>query len=231
MTGTTKAVVAVGSILIVALLAFALFPVVYGLAMGPGIKTEGINADKTSPATVDVDGEWEVTTQPGPNVTSAGFTFNEVLPAEYKETSGSTGTVAGTVEVSGGKATKGQAIVDMTNIVTDRDVRDVNVRQKILLTNEYPEASFVLTKPADVSHLPDDGSVATVELTGDLTILDTTKTITQEFEAVRDGKNLVVAGDIPINRKQFGVETPEFVAATIAEEGEVNVRLNLVKKS
>ena len=40
---------------------------------------------------------------------------------------------------------------------------------------------------------------------------------------------MIVAGDIPINRLDYGVETPELVAAKIAEEGEVNVRINMTK--
>ena len=46
----------------------------------------------------------------------------------------------------------------------------------------------------------------------------------------RSGDRLVVAGDIPINRLDYGVETPELVAAKINEDGEVNVRVNLTKE-
>ena len=80
-----------------------------------------------------------------------------------------------------------------------------------------------------MSQLPSDGTVGTVTLTGDLTIRGETNRITHEFEALRTGDNIVVAGDIPISREDFGVKTPELVAAKIADEGEVNVRLNLEK--
>ncbi|WP_245533761.1 YceI family protein [Corynebacterium lubricantis] len=224
-------ILAVVVLVILALAAFALFPVIYTLVMGAGVKTEGINEQRTQPATTEVDGEWQVNTAPGPNSSSAGFTFYEVLPAERKVTSGSTEGVTGAVTIAEGQVKAGEITVDMTNIVTDRDVRDVNVRQKILHTDEFPESNFVLTEPADVSNLPDDGSIGNVELTGDLTIHGETRQITHTFDVVRSGNNLIVAGDIPINRQDYGVESPEFVAATIADEGEVNLRINLSQAS
>lgn len=223
--------IALAVVIILALAAFALFPVAYTLFMGSGVKTEGIAEERTQPASTEVDGTWRVTRAPGPNSSSAGFTFNEVLPGERKTTSGSTEGVTGQVVIREGQITSGEVTVDMTNIVTDRDVRDVNVRQKILHTDDYPEATFELTEPADVSHLPEDGTIGSVELTGDLTIHGQTQPITHEFDAVRSGSNLIVAGDVPINRQDFGVQSPEFVAATIADEGEVNIRLNLEKAS
>ena len=71
--------------------------------------------------------------------------------------------------------------------------------------------------------------MGSVELTGELTIHGKTNDITQEFDVARSGDHLIVAGDIPINRLDYGVETPELVAAKIAEEGEVNVRINMTK--
>lgn len=132
--------------------------------------------------------------------------------------------------IEGGSLTAGEVTVGMANIVTDKDVRDENVRRKILHTDEYPEATFTLTEPADVSQLPEDGTVGTVTLTGDLTIHGETNSITQEFNALRTGDTVIVHADVPIKRTDYGVETPEFVAAKIAEDGEVNIRLKLEKE-
>ncbi|MCT1411214.1 YceI family protein [Corynebacterium sanguinis] len=223
--------VLIGAIIfILALAALAIVPVIYALLFGDhGVKTEGINAEGARPAATEVDGVWDVTDTLGPNQTSAGFTFFEILPAERKVTSGSTREVEGEVQIESGAVTAGQITVDMASVATDNDRRDVNVRRSILSTDDYPTATFSLTEPADVSQLPADGSVGTVTLTGDLTIRGETNRVTHEFEALRTGDNIVVAGDIPISREDFGVETPELVAAKIADEGEVNVRLNLTK--
>ena len=86
-----------------------------------------------------------------------------------------------------------------------------------------------MTEPADVSAVPDDGSVVTVPLTGDLTIHGETKSVSQDFQVVRDGDTIILGGDIPINRLDFGIETPEMIAARISETGEINVRVTFEK--
>lgn len=222
------ALIVIVSILIVLAVLVAFVPLALNL-LGSGIKTDGIDRAATREATTEIDGEWRVTNRPGPNSTSAGFTFNEVLPGERKTTSGSTQGVAGTVTIAEGALTAGEITVDLTNLRTDSDVRDNNVRRKILHTEQYPEATFVLTEPTDISGVPEDGSVVPVIVTGQLTIKETTKTISPQLEVARSGSNLIVGGDIDFNRLDYGVETPEFVAATIAEEGQINLRLNMAK--
>lgn len=68
-----------------------------------------------------------------------------------------------------------------------------------------------------------------VKLTGDLTIKGKTKKVTQEFDVVRDGETIVMGGNIPVNRLDYGIETPEMIAAKIEKEGEVNIRVTLQK--
>jgi len=226
---TTTALVVAGSIFIVVAVLVAMVPLMLNLFGGGGVKTEGIDAQSVKPASTDIDGEWTVTNRPGTNHSSAGFTFDEVLPGERRTTSGSTKGVSGTVTIEGGTLTAGEIEVDMTTITSDSDVRDNNVRRKIFLTDQYPNATFQVSEPADLSGVPADGSVAQVELTGDLTIMDETNEITETFDVARSGDRLLVAGDIHVNRLDYGVETPDFVAATIAEEGEINIRINMGK--
>ena len=75
------------------------------------------------------------------------------------------------------------------------DLRDNNVRSKILSTDQFPEATFTLTKPADVSQVPDDGTVTQVELTGDLTIRGQTREVSQPFNVARSGENRMNKGE------------------------------------
>lgn len=224
----TVLIVAVSVFIVLALIVAAI-PLVSLFLSGTGVKTEGIDEERVAAASTDIDGDWEVTKRPGANSSSAGFTFAEVLPGERKTTSASTQGVSGFATIEAGMLTAGEIAVDMTTLTSDSDVRDSNVRRKIFHTDEFPEATFAVTEPADVSGVPDDGTVGSVELTGDLTIHGHTNSITQAFNVARSGDRLLVAADIPINRLDYGVETPEFVAATINEEGEINVRVNMVK--
>lgn len=225
-----KIVVAIFVIAIVVLMLFAVVPVVYAMVMGPGVRTEGLVADGAEPATTDINGEWQIVIGSPPNSSSVGFTFEELLPGERTVTSGSTQDVTGYVTIEDGVLTAGEVVVDMTDVQTDRAVRDESVRNKLFETSDYPESTFVITEPADVSQLPDDGTVGTVELTGDLTIKGHTNEVTGEMDALRDGDRVIVSGDIIINRHDYGVESPEFIAAEIADEGEVNIRLALSKE-
>lgn len=224
-----KLVVTIFVALIVALGLVAIAPIVYSAVMGSGIRTEGLSAQDAEPASTDVNGEWRIVEGQGANSTAVGFTFYEVLPGERKHTSGTTHDVTGGASVVDGQLTDAEVTVDLTTVETDNERRDTNVRMKILHTDEYPTANFVVTEPADLTSVPADGTAGTVELTGELTIHGTSNEVTHQFDVLRDGEQVILSGDVPINRLDYGVESPEFVAAAIDEEGELNIRLAMEK--
>ncbi|MHB2251502.1 YceI family protein [Corynebacterium aurimucosum] len=229
LLGNRKLIVSIFAILIVASTALALGPLVFSLIMGRGVKTEPINPDKVHAATTDVNGEWHVAQGTAYNHTSAGFTIDEILPADKRTTSGSTKHVTGQATIKDGTVEEARIAVDMASLTTDKKVRDQNMKTKLFEVTKYPESTFTLTEPADVSAVPDDGSVVTVPLTGDLTIHGETKSVSQDFQVVRDGDTIILGGDIPISRLDFGIETPEMIAARISETGEINVRVTFEK--
>ena len=224
-----KLVITIFVVLIVLLTAVAIGPMVYSLLKGAGVKTEPISADGAKAASTELDGTWEVAKGRANNHTSVGFTFNEVLPAEKTTTSGSTTEVTGQADISDSTLKTAAVTVDMDELTTDKKVRDQNMKSKLFEVDEFPVATFTLTEPADLSAVPDDGSAATVSLTGDLTIHGETKQVTNDFQVVRDADTVVLGGDIPLNRLDYGVETPEMIAAKISEVGAVNVRGTLQK--
>lgn len=229
MLKSQKTIVSIVVVLVLIIGLAVVAPVIYGLVMGPGVKTGGLNPESAEPASVEMDGQWTVVRGDQDNLTAVGFTFAEILPAEKKITSGSTGDVTGSVTVENETLTAGEIIVDMNNLTTDNERRDVNVRMKILQTDQYPEATFVMTDPVDLSSVPADGTPGQVELSGDLEIHGTTKPVTETFDILRDGEKVIISSDINFNRLDYGVESPEFVAAKIAEEGELNIRIALSK--
>lgn len=224
-----KLVITIFVVLIVLLTAVAIGPMVYSLLKGAGVKTEPVSADGAKAASTELDGTWEVAKGRANNHTSVGFTFNEVLPAEKTTTSGSTTEVTGQADISDSTLKTAAVTVDMDELTTDKKVRDQNMKSKLFEVDEFPVATFTLTEPADLSAVPDDGSAATVSLTGDLTIHGETKQVTNDFQVVRDADTVVLGGDIPLNRLDYGVETPEMIAAKISEVGAVNVRVTLQK--
>lgn len=224
-----KIVVTIGVVLIVLLAGVALGPVLWAVIMGPGVKTEPLDASSAKPASTDVNGTWEIMPGTPPNTTSVGFTFDELLPNERRSTSGSTQDVTGSVIVEEGELTAGEVIVDLTDVVTDQNVRDESVRNKLFETNRYPTAAFHITKPVDVSGLPADGTAGQVEITGDLTIKGQTHEITHTFDVLRDADSIVISGSPVIDRNAYGVKSPEMIAADIADKGTIDLRLSLRK--
>lgn len=225
-----KLVVSIFVVLILLTSAIAIGPVLYSLFMGAGVKTEGIDESKLEASSTDLDGQWNVVQGDIHNFTSVGFTFFEVLPAEEKETSGSTTDVTGEASISNGVMEQARVVVAMDTLTTDKEVRDQNMKDKLFITEDYPEATFELSEPADLSGLPEDGTVGEVELTGELTIKDKTNLITHTFDAVRSGDQILIAGDVPINRLDYDVITPELIAATIDEQGDINLRIALQRQ-
>lgn len=225
----SKVVVAIFVVLIVLLALVAVVPMLFALAMGPGVKTEGLDAQGAKPATTDVNGEWHVAHFRGKNATSVGFTFFEILPSDRRSTSGSTQAVEGWATVEAGTLKAGEIIVDMEQISTDNERRDINVRNKIFHTNQYPTAIFSITEPADLSEVPGNGTPGKVTLTGEMEIRGETRPLVHEFDILRDGERIIVSGDVLVNRNEYGVESPEFVAAKIDDTGELNIRLALEK--
>ncbi|WKD61158.1 YceI-like domain protein [Corynebacterium ciconiae DSM 44920] len=228
--GANKAIVVGAVVVIVVLTLLAVAPVVYKAVMNSGVQTGGIATEQASAATTDVNGEWSVVPSAEGNTTSVGYTFDEILPGERRSTSGSTRAVTGSATVSEDTVQPGaEMVADLTQVETDQQRRDVNVRRKLLETELYPEARFRLTEPADLSEVPDDGTAATVELTGEFTIKGVSNPISATFDVLRSGDAIILAGTIPFNREDFGVKTPDFVAAKIAEDGELNIRISMQK--
>lgn len=227
--GNRKLVISVFVILILASTALALGPLVFSLVMGRGVKTEPINLDRVKAASTKLDGQWNVVKGSPYNFTSAGFTIDEILPADKRTTSGSTKEVTGQATISDSVVEEATITVDMTTLTTDKKVRDQNMKTKLFEVAKYPESTFELTERADLSSVPDDASPATIPLTGNLTIHGETQKVTTDFQVVRDGDTIILGGDIPINRLDFGIETPEMIAAKISEVGDVNVRVTLQK--
>lgn len=222
----------VTTIFVVAIILIAtasVLPTVISALMGPGVKTEGLSEEHANPAETELDGTWEIVQGSGNNTTSVGYTFHEVLPGDKRITSGSTPHVSGEVTIAEQTLTEGAVVVDMQQVASDNERRDINVRMKVLETDTFPTSEFHVTQPVELAHIPDDGTAGTATVTGELTIHGVTEEVSTDFTVLRDGTRLIVSGDVPITRSQFDVETPDFIAASIADEGELNIRLAMEK--
>lgn len=229
MSRQRKIVITVFLVLIIGLAAFSGLMMFRALKHDTGVTTEALNASKASPASTDINGTWNVVGGKPPNITSVGFQFYEILPGEDKVTAGSTGNVSGEIVVAADTLEKVDITADMTTLETDNQRRDVNIREKLLHTDKYPEATYTSDDSVDLSNLSEDGSVDEIEVTGTLTVHGVSQEVTSTYQVLRDGDRVVLSTTIPVNRLDYDIEAPEFVAAKIDEEGEINVLLSLEK--
>lgn len=220
-----KGIVTLVVVTVVALAIAIVGPPVYRLLTSEGLQTASIADGSGEPATVGVDGHWDVVSGAGENSSEAGYTFDEVLPGQEKSTSGRTSSVSGSLVVNDGILEEGKVTVDVDSIESDIEKRDIHVRDNILHTDQYPEATFTISDPVDLSSLPEDGSVDTVTVNGELTMHGKTNDVTAELTVLRTGENVIVEGQVPVEREAFGIVSPEFVASQIAEEGTVDLLL------
>ena len=229
MRTINKPFVIITVIAIIVITLASIGPTVYRALTTPGIKTEAIVADGAAPASTDINGTWTIVPGAGKNATQVGFPFHEALPGQRKDTSGSTHAVTGEVVVDNNILQSAELTVDATTLRTDIKKRDINVKQKILHTDQYPTAGFTTDTKVDLSAIPDNGTVGTVTVPGTLTLHGVSKEVEAQFKVLRTGKRVLLYSDLPVNREDYKVTTPEFVAAVIDEEGELNIRLDLEK--
>ena len=230
-----KGIITLGVIGIIFCLLFAFGPMVVRMINDKGLQAADISTGG-EPASVEMDGTWETVEGYGSNRTQAGYTFGEKLPAETKTTSGRADNidgdnVSGELLVADKQLTEAKITVQVAAISSDNQKRDNNVRNHILHTDEYPETTFSLTKPVDVSQVPADGSVAAVEATGDLTLHGVTKSVTTELKVLRTGESVIVQGNVPVKRSDYGIDAGQFVASVIEDEGTVDLLLVFQQKS
>lgn len=224
-SGARKSVITLIAVAVVALAIVIVGPVLYRVFTHEGVRTGDFDAEQLKPASTSAEGDWKIIGGDDSKNTSVGFTFNEVLPGSRRTTSASTHNVTGDMTVKGKNLEEATIVVDMATLNSDIEVRDVNVRNKILNVDQYPEAKFELTKPLDISSIPDSGKRVPIEIPGRLTIRGVSNDVTVPMKAARTDDLVLLSGNLKINREDYNVLSPEFVAAKIADEGELNLRI------
>ena len=107
----------------------------------------------------------------------------------------------------------------MTTVESDSDQRDNQFRNRIMETSTYPTATFTLTQPIDLGSIPADLQQISVTATGELTLKATTKTVTVELTARRNGDGIEVNGTIPIVFADYGIDNPSAGPAQTEDNG------------
>ena len=163
--------------------------------------------------------------------TIARYKVEEVLVnTGFKVATGETFEVTGSIafDADGGViAEESRIVVQAATLQTDSNRRDGYVRNRILLTDTYPEVVF---QPTSMDGLPDSVSDASgpVEftMTGDLTVRDQTREVTWDAmaEFAGDGTASGLAS-VMFTFEDFGMDKPR-VAIVVSVEDEILLELD-----
>lgn len=114
----------------------------------------------------------------------------------------------------------------MTTVTTDSGSRDSQFRGPIMLTDEFPTATFRLTEPVSVADLSGSGPVS-VTAAGELTLRDVTRPVEAKVDVQSSGEDVQVAGSIPITFADFGIDPPNLGFVRVENSGVVEFLLTL----
>jgi polyisoprenoid-binding protein YceI len=144
---------------------------------------------------------------------------------------GSTGAVTGEIQLDGDNLPllEGFTIsVDLRGLRTDDPMRDEKLADQWLVTNEYPYATFTATHFNGLESV-DEGYEVALQLTGDMTIRDTTRPVTFSVNALLDGGVITASGEAVIRMTDFGI-TPPNLFGFVKVEDEVKITVDLVAR-
>lgn len=180
--------------------------------------------DTAGSATTDggYDGAWRITTG-----SEVGYRVAETLGGVATEGVGRTGQVEGGIEITGTTITEATFTVDVASIRSDSSRRDEQFAGRIMETDLYPTASFVLTTPIDIGTIPPEGQDVSLTATGDLTLHGVTKAVMFDLTARVDNGRVGVLASIPVVFADFGIANPSFGPVQTGDEGELEVLLVL----
>ena len=199
------------------------------------VTTTTASPDPTDPSSATADpsrgsdgvaGAWTVTSG-----SQAGYRVKENLFGQDATAVGRTSDVTGTLQVDGTTVTAAKVVVDMTTVSSDRSQRDGQFRNRIMSTDEFPTATFELTKPIELGALPADGQERTYRATGDLTLRGVTRPVTFTLTAERRSGQIVVDGDLKVSFDDFQIPDASGGPASVGRTGEIELLVVFAKQA
>jgi len=185
----------------------------------PSGSSSGSSSDPSSGL---VDGTWTVASG-----STAGYRVHETLFGQSNTAVGRTTAITGSLTVSGDTVTAGSFSADLTTVASDRAQRDGQFQGRIMNTSTYPTATFTLTKSINLGSDPAVGVTVTRDVTGDLTLHGTTRSVTFTASLKKTGSTVAASGSIPIVFADYNISNPSFGGVvTTDDHGTLEFLLN-----
>lgn len=207
----------IGAVVVLGGLAVAFGPYIYrniSTRDNPASPTVDLPASSSSDSLSDISGTWRAA-----GGSYAGYRVDEVLRGVEATVVGRTEKVTGELTANDTAITTGTISVDMASIATNISNRDNYFRTNTMQTADYPNATFELTSPIQVSTPLAAGDKKTYAATGKLTIHGVTREVTTQLETGFDGTHVQVAGNIPVTFSDYNVTAPDLGFVTVEPNG------------
>lgn len=194
-------------------------PVIPGAAT-PAASTApvgGSAAPVASAGAISIDGSWTVDPSIGSFDYGAGdFSGSWAGYRVQEELVGIGGTVAvgrtpdvtGTLALAATQLTAANLSVDLTTLVSDQSMRDGQLGRQGVQTDQFPDATFVLTAPIELGSVPTEGEQVSVTATGELTLHGVTKSVEIPLTARLTQDVIGVSGSFTFTWQDFRMEQP-----------------------
>ena len=180
--------------------------------------------DPSQTAAGAIDGTWTVGAG-----SKVQYRIQETLNGQGNEATGGTTAITGQLAIAGTTVSSASFTVDMTKVSSDERQRDGQFQNRIMNTSKFPTAIFELTTPIDLTAIPDNLVQVTVKATGNLTLHGTTKTVSFDVIARRNGAHIEVNGTIPVTFSDYGINNPSGGPATVGNSGDLEFLLVFTK--
>jgi len=176
--------------------------------------TAAATPETTQPADVAAGGAWTITTP-----SELGYRVTEVLFGVDAEGVGRTDQIVGALAIDGTQVTEAEFVVDVASIESDDGRRDSQFRDRIMSTDEFPTATFVLTEPIELGTEAVEGAAVETTATGELTLRGVTNPVTFDVTAELAGGRIGVLGNIPVLFEDYEIANPSFGGVTTEDNG------------
>lgn len=169
-----------------------------------------------------------------PDASEARFKLGEVLRGVPTIVVGKTDQIAGQLllDMNDTAAAKvGTIQVNARTLLTDNNFRNRAVRNRILFTDAF---EFITFEPTAVTGLPEtvaEGDPVTFQITGDLTVRDTTNPVTFDVTATAMSPTRIEGtATTTINRQDFDLQIPSVSGVADVDE-EVILEIDFVAEA
>jgi polyisoprenoid-binding protein YceI len=176
----------------------------------------------------ELDGSYTLVPGPPDAPSFVGYRVTEQLAAAVveSEATGRTSDVTGAFTISGNTVSEVSVTANVQTLTSDREMRDNRIRTLGLESDEFPEATFVLTEPIELPAEPQLGETVDATAVGDFTLHGVTRPVEIPVEGRWDGVNIQVVGNLPVVFADYDMETPNIGGfVTVRDEGEMEFQV------